>query len=83
MSKFYGVREITRNPSLLKIAPDEYFVIEDRKSHKALGLYLGTQLAEEFEAYRRKRKLLEAARKIKSAAVEENERLEGTLDDGL
>jgi len=83
MSKHYGARDIVRNPSLLRIAPDETVVIEDKKSHKMLGLYIGVDLAKEFEAFRRKQRLLNAAHKIKKEAIKEAEALEGTLGDGL
>lgn len=83
VSKHYGARDIVRNPSLLHIDPDETVVIEDKKSHKMLGLYIGVDLAKEFERYRRKRRLLDAANKIKHSALDEAKSLETTLDDGL
>ncbi len=83
MEKVYGTREIVRNPSLLRIEPTESIVIEDKKSHKRLGVYLGVELAEEFFAYKEKQKLLEAAKKIKQSAKEESEALEASLDDEL
>ena len=83
MSKSYGTREILRNPSILRIEPHESIVIEDKKSHKKLGVYLGVALAEEFFAYQKKYKLLKSAEKIKKSAKEENQELEGTLADGL
>ena len=79
----YGARDIARNPKLLKIAPDESVVIEDKRSHTMLGLYLGPKLAEEFLAYRKKEALLASAQKIKKSAKAENEPLESSLDDGL
>ena len=45
MNKVYGTRDILRNPSLLRIAPDENIIIEDKKAHKRLGVYLGVDLA--------------------------------------
>ena len=83
MDKVYGTREIIRNPSLLRIDPNESFIVEDKKSHKRLGVYLGVELAEEFFAYKEKQKLLEAAKKIKKSAKEENEKLEESLGDAL
>ncbi|MFP4486599.1 MAG: hypothetical protein ACLFOC_06525 [Campylobacterales bacterium] len=44
----YGTREIVRNPSLLRINPSESYIIEDKKSHKELGVYLGVELVKEF-----------------------------------
>lgn len=81
MKTTYGARDIVRNPSLLKIAAHDSIVIEDKKSHKTLGIYLGIELANEFLEYRKKSKLLEAGRKIKNSASLENKNLEGTLDD--
>jgi len=83
MSKSYGTREILRNPSLLRIEPNESIIIEDKKSHKKLGVYLGTELAEEFFAYRKKYQLLKSAQKIKDSANHQSQELEGTLADGL
>ena len=31
MDKVYGTREIIRNPSLLRIEPNESFIVEDKK----------------------------------------------------
>jgi predicted RNA-binding protein YlxR (DUF448 family) len=83
MSISYGARDITRNPSLLRIGKDDEFVIEDKKSHKKLGVYIGMNLAEEFFAYKKKKNLLDAAKKIKQSANVEYESMEGTLGDGL
>ena len=83
MSKSYGTREILRNPSLLRIDPSESIIIEDKKSHKQLGVYIGTELAEEFFAYRKKYKLLKSAQMIKDSANSESQKLEGTLADGV
>lgn len=43
------------------------FIVEDKKAHKRLGIYLGVALAEEFFAYKKREKLLNAARKIKES----------------
>ena len=83
MNKVYGTREIIRNPSLLRIEPNESFTIEDKKAHKKLGVYLGTELAKEFFEYREKQKLLKAAKKIQASAKYENSLLEASLDDKL
>lgn len=83
MSMTYGTREIVRNPSLLRIEPKDSFIIEDKKSHKQLGVYLGSKLAEEFFKYTRKQELLASANKIKENAIDENNALEGTLSDEL
>jgi len=83
MAATYGARDIVRNPSLLKIGADESFIVEDKKAHKRLGVYLGVKLAEEFFAYKKREKLLNAARKIKESASEEYRELEGSIDDGL
>jgi len=83
MSISYGARDITRNPSLLRIGEHEDFLIEDKKSHKKLGVYMGMGLAEEFFAYKKKKALLDAAHKIQQSAIAEYESMEGTLSDGL
>ena len=83
MDKIYGTREIVRNPSLLRINPDESFIIEDKKAHNQLGVYLGTELAKEFFEYKQKQRLLKSAKKIKASANLENTLLEATLDDEL
>lgn len=83
MTQTVGAREILRNPSLLKIAPEETLIIEDRKAHKMLGIYIGVELAEEFMRYLEKAKLLKSAKKIASSAKKENTVLEGALSDGL
>jgi len=79
----YGARDISRNPSLLRIGEYEAFLIEDKKSHKKLGVYIGMGLAEEFFAYKKKKALLDAAKKIKQSAKSEYHSMEGTLNDGL
>jgi len=83
MSISYGARDISRNPSLLRIGANDEFIIEDKKSHKKLGLYIGMDLAEEFFAYKKKKELLDAANKIKESAKSEYDSMEGTLNDGL
>ncbi len=83
MSISYGARDISRNPSLLRIDENEDFIIEDKKSHIKLGVYIGMKLAEEFFEYKKKKTLLDAARKIKQSAKSEYECMEGTLNDGL
>ena len=83
MNVIYGARDIVRNPSLLRIESDESFIVEDKKAHKRLGIYLGIDLAEEFFAYKKREKLLTAAKKIKQSASAEYEVLESSLDDGL
>lgn len=83
MSMSYGARDISRNPSLLRIPDDENFIIEDKKSHKKLGVYMGMKLAEEFFEYKKKKALLDAANNIKQSANNEYKALEGTLNDGL
>ena len=83
MSLSYGARDISRNPSLLRIGENEDFLIEDKKSHKKLGVYMGMGLAEEFFAYKKKKALLDAANKIKQSAMTEYKSMEGTLSDGL
>ncbi len=83
MNISYGARDISRNPSLLRIADDEDFIIEDKKSHKQLGVYMGMKLAKEFFEYKKKKELIDAANKIKKSAQNEYAALEGTLNDGL
>jgi len=83
MNAVYGARDIVRNPSLLRIDAYDSFIVEDKKAHKRLGIYLGVELAEEFFAYKKREKLLNAAKKIKEQAKEEYAFLEGTVDDGL
>ncbi len=83
MTQTVGAREILRNPSLLKIAPEETLIIEDKKAHKMLGMYIGVELAEEFMRYQEKANLLKSAKKIALSAKKENAILEGVLSDGL
>jgi len=83
MEAIYGARDIVRNPSLLRIDSQDSFIVEDKKAHKRLGIYLGVQLAEEFFAYKKREQLLNAAKKIKEHATKEYEFLEGSIDDGL
>jgi len=83
MTAIYGLRDIIRNPSLLRIEENGSFVVEDKKAHKTLGIYLGIKLAEEFFNYTKKQELLKSAKKIKNNANKEFEELEGTLNDGI
>jgi len=83
MTQIMGSREILRNPSLLRIAPTDVIVIEDKRAHKMLGMYIGVDLAEAFIRFQNKEKLLASAKKIASSAKEEYEFLEGTVSDGL
>lgn len=79
----YGARDLARNPSLFRIDPGGAFMVEDKRAHKRLGLYLGADLAEEFLAFQRKKRMLDAAEKIRSHATDAYSELEATLDDGL
>jgi len=79
----YGARDIVRNPSLLKIKTDDSFIVEDKRAHKQLGVYLGLELAQEFFEYRKKQQLIKSAKKIKQSALLENLKLDGTSNDGL
>lgn len=83
MTTIYGSRDIIRNPSLLRIEENSSFVIEDKKAHKTLGVYLGVKLAEAFFTYTKKQELLQSAQKIKNSAYKESKELEGTLTDGI
>ncbi|NEW60121.1 hypothetical protein GSY74_02390 [Sulfurovum sp. bin170] len=83
MRAIYGARDIVRNPSLLRIAPTDSFIVEDKKAHKRLGIYLGADLAQEFFDYIHKQKLLKSAMKIKDSAMYANSLLEESVDDGL
>ncbi|MGM0623153.1 MAG: hypothetical protein ACQESH_03945 [Campylobacterota bacterium] len=83
MNAKYGTRDIVRNPSLLRIGANDSYMIEDKKTHTPLGVYLGVDLAKEFFEYEKKKKLLESAKKIKQSALKEYGLLEGALDDGL
>ena len=83
MTAVYGSREIVRNPSLLRIDENDSFIVEDKKAHKKLGVYLGVKLAEDFFKYSKKQELLKAAQKIKQNAKEELELLSGSIDDGI
>jgi len=83
MTVKYGSRDLVRNPSLLRVRPDESFIVEDKKSHKDLGVYIGTELAKDFFDYLRKRELLRAAARIRESAQEEHALLEASVDDGL
>lgn len=57
MTTIYGSRDIIRNPSLLRIEENSSFVVEDKKAHKTLGVYLGIKLAEAFFNYTKKQEL--------------------------
>jgi len=83
MTTIYGSRDIIRNPSLLRIEENGSFVVEDKKAHKTLGVYLGVKLAEEFFNYTKKQELLRSAQKIKNSSYKEFKELEGTLGDGI
>ena len=83
MMTTYGARDITRNPSLLRINANDSYVIEDKKAHKTLGIYLGVNLAQDFFEYTKKQALLKSAHKIKHNSHHEYAVLEGTLSDGL
>lgn len=83
MTQVIGARELLRNPSLLRIAPNETMVIKDKRSHTVLGMYIGAEIAEEFIRFQQKEKLLKSAQKIAASAQEEYEFLDGTIDDGL
>jgi hypothetical protein len=83
MTQIIGARELLRNPSLLRIAPNDTMVVEDKRSHTVLGMYIGAEIAEEFIRFQQKEKLLKSAQKIAASAKEEYEWLEGTIDDGL
>ena len=83
MTMVYGARDIARNPSLLRIDGDDSFVVEDKKAHKKLGVYIGVELANEFFEYLNKQKLLSSAYKIKTHSIKELELLDGSSDDGL
>ena len=83
MTQSVGARDILRNPSLLRIAPTDTLVVEDKKSHKMLGLYIGADTAKEFLEYQARAKLLNSAKKIAAAAKKEYQELEGTVDDGI
>ena len=83
MTNVYGSRDIIRNPSLLRIDENDSFIVEDKKAHKTLGVYLGTKLAEDFYKYKKKQELLNSAQKIKNSANEEFKNLSETIDDGI
>ena len=65
METIYGARDIVRNPSLLRIDSQDSFIVEDKKAHKRLGIYLGVKLAEEFFAYKKREKLLKCCKENK------------------
>ncbi len=83
MTAVYGSRDITRNPALLRIDANDSFIVEDKKAHKTLGVYLGVKLADKFFAFMKKQELLKSAKKIKQSAKDEYENLNGTIADGL
>lgn len=83
MTQVIGARELLRNPSLLRIAPNDTMVIEDKRSHTVLGMYIGAEIAEDFLRFQQKEKLLKSAQKIAASSKEEYEEMEGTIDDGL
>lgn len=83
MNTTYGARDIVRNPSLLRIDAYDIITIEDKRAHKTLGVFLGTELSNEFFKYRKKEQMLKAAKNIKENASTENSLLEGTIHDQL
>lgn len=83
MTQSVGARDILRNPSLLRIAPTDTLVVEDKKSHKMLGLYIGADTAKEFLEYQARAKLLNSAKKIAASVKKEFQELEGAVDDGI
>jgi hypothetical protein len=83
MGKTYGVRDIARNPSILKIGSQEIVEITDKRANKLLGIYIGEGLAKDFVAFLEKKSMLESAKKIKELSKKEYSELEGTLSDGL
>jgi len=83
MTEVYGSREIVRNPSLLRIKENESFIVEDKKAHKTLGIYLGVKLANDFFKYTKKQELLKSAKMIKENSKNELSLLDGVLDDGI
>ena len=83
MTQIYGARDITRNPSLLRVDEYDSFEVHDKKSNQTLGVYLGVKLAEDFFRYQKKQELLKSARKIKQNAKDELTILDGTIDDGI
>jgi len=83
MTPSVGARDIVRNPSLLRIAPTDTLLIEDKKSHKVLGLYIGTEMAKEFLEYQERAGLLTSAKKIVASAKTEYQELEGAIDDKI
>jgi hypothetical protein len=58
-------------------------MVEDKKSHKKLGLYIGMELAEKFLEFQRKERLLESAKKIRENSKQESEIFEMVIDDGI
>lgn len=83
MTAVYGSREIVRNPSLLRIDENESFIVEDKKAHKTLGVYLGVKLADDFFKYNKKQELLKSAYKIKQNSKDELDLLSGANADGI
>jgi len=83
MTQIIGSREILRNPSLLRIAPTDTIVIEDKRAHKMLGMYIGVEVAEDFIRFQNKEKLLSSAKKIALSSKQEYDLLEETINDGL
>ncbi|HRF57650.1 MAG TPA: hypothetical protein PLV58_09665 [Campylobacterales bacterium] len=83
MTQTVGARELLRNPSLLRIAPSDTIIVEDKKRHKTLGMYIGVEVAEEFMEYQKRAKMLLCAKKIAASSKKEYDLLEGSIDDGL
>lgn len=83
MTAIYGSRDIVRNPSLLRIDDNKSFIVEDKKAHKTLGIYLGVKLADDFFKYNKKQELLKSALKIKQNSKDELALLSGASDDGI
>ena len=49
MTKRIGIRELTRNPSILEMF--DYVEIEDKKTKKSKGLFVSPRYAGELKAY--------------------------------
>lgn len=83
MTAVYGSREIVRNPSILRIDENDSFIVEDKKAHKTLGVYLGTKLADDFFKYTKKQELLKSAQKIEQNSKIEHQMISEANDDGI
>jgi len=83
MYKVCSIRDIVRNPAILKIDGSDIIEIEDKRAKKIVGFYIGKALGEEFIRFLEKKRMLESAKRIKECSLKEYKELEGSIEGGL